>query len=58
MRDYLIDFQNMTWESSAPGVRHKVYTKGHIGYVLEGNISIDFDGRVLTFREGDGFFIS
>jgi len=79
MRNYLIDFQNMNWESPAPGVRHKVYIrdnqrirlvefsdkfieedwciKGHIGYVLEGSISIDFDGKVSTFREGDGFFI-
>ncbi len=79
MRDYLIDFRNMSWESPAPGVRHKVYVKGnqrirlaefsdefaeedwcikgHTGYVLEGSISIDFEGRMSTFRGGDGFLI-
>ena len=31
--------------------------KGHIGYVLEGRISIDFNGRTITFNEGDGIFI-
>lgn len=32
-------------------------TKGHIGYILEGSISIDFNGRLFIFRVGDGFFI-
>ena len=31
--------------------------KGHIGYILEGQIEIDFDGRVITFGPGDGIFI-
>ena len=32
-------------------------TKGHIGYILEGQIEIDFDGNVITFGPGDGLFI-
>ncbi len=31
--------------------------KGHIGYILEGQIEIDFDGDVITFGPGDGLFI-
>ena len=79
MSDHLIKFENMRWESPAPGVRHKAYvrgnqrirlvefseefiepdwcTGGHIGYVLEGRISIDFNGEVIDFKSGDGIFI-
>ena len=32
-------------------------TKGHIGYILEGNLLIYFNGRLSTFRAGDGFSI-
>jgi len=32
-------------------------TKGHIGYVLEGQIEIDFDGQAIVFGPGDGVFI-
>jgi ethanolamine utilization protein EutQ (cupin superfamily) len=32
-------------------------TKGHIGYVLEGRMEIDFDGEVIAFGPGDGLFI-
>jgi len=31
--------------------------KGHIGYVLEGRVEIDFDGDVVNFEAGDGIFI-
>jgi quercetin dioxygenase-like cupin family protein len=31
--------------------------KGHIGYILEGQMEIDFDGNVITFGPGDGLFI-
>ncbi len=31
--------------------------KGHTGYILEGNISIDFNGEMLTFKQGDALFI-
>ena len=33
-------------------------TKGHIGYVIEGSISIDFNGKLINFKLGDGLFIS
>ena len=32
-------------------------TKGHIGYILEGRMEIDFDGKVIVFGPGDGVFI-
>jgi hypothetical protein len=32
-------------------------TKGHIGYVLEGQMEINFDGNVVAFGPGDGIFI-
>ena len=30
---------------------------GHIGYVLEGKISIDFNSKVVDFKAGDGIYI-
>ena len=32
-------------------------TKGHVGYILEGEMEVDFHGHVVTFRAGDGLFI-
>ena len=32
-------------------------TKGHIGYILEGQMEIDFDGQAIVFGPGDGVFI-
>ena len=31
--------------------------RGHIGYVLDGRMSIDFGGAVEAFAAGDGLFI-
>jgi quercetin dioxygenase-like cupin family protein len=31
--------------------------KGHYGFVLEGEFEMDFSGRILRYREGDGVFI-
>ena len=31
--------------------------KGHIGYILEGQMEIDFDGKVILYKPGDGAFI-
>jgi len=31
--------------------------KGHIGYILEGQMEIDFDGKTIVFSPGDGLFI-
>jgi len=30
---------------------------GHIGYVLKGGLSIDFNGEIISFKTGDGLFI-
>ena len=32
-------------------------TEGHAGYVLEGSILIDFNGKPIKFEKGDGLFI-
>ena len=32
-------------------------TRGHIGYILDGRIEVDFDGGVIAFGPGDGLFI-
>jgi quercetin dioxygenase-like cupin family protein len=32
-------------------------SKGHIGYVLEGVITVDFHGKDVVFVAGDGLFI-
>lgn len=32
--------------------------KGHIGYVLEGTLEVDFNGRVEVYPQGSGLFIS
>ena len=31
--------------------------KGHIGMVLDGVLEVDFHGRVVVYREGEGIFI-
>ncbi|MHC4646672.1 MAG: cupin domain-containing protein [Planctomycetota bacterium] len=32
-------------------------SKGHIGYILEGQLEVNFDGKVIVFGPGDGIFI-
>lgn len=32
-------------------------TKGHIGYILDGQMEVDFNGKVIMFGSGDGLFI-
>ena len=32
-------------------------TKGHIGYILDGELDIDFDGTLVRFSAGDGVFV-
>jgi len=32
--------------------------KGHLGYVLEGRMKIEFQGVLLEYKAGDGIFIS
>lgn len=31
--------------------------KGHVGFVLQGELEIDFDGHVVRYEEGSGIFI-
>jgi hypothetical protein len=31
--------------------------KGHIGYILQGEMEINFNGNLVVFRAGDGVFI-
>ncbi len=31
--------------------------KGHVGYVLEGEMDVDFDGKIVRFSAGDGLMI-
>ena len=30
---------------------------GHVGYVLDGDMDVDFDGETVHFSAGDGIFI-
>lgn len=32
--------------------------KGHLGYVLEGRMTIDYGGAVIEYSAGDGLFIA
>ncbi len=32
-------------------------TKGHVGYIIEGCISIDFNGKLVNFKAGDALII-
>lgn len=32
-------------------------TKGHAGYILDGQMEIDFSGQAIVFGPGDGLFI-
>ena len=41
---------------TSEGAEHWCET-GHVGYVLKGALSIDFNGQVLSFKAGDGLFI-
>lgn len=41
---------------TSDGAEHWCET-GHVGYVLKGALSIDFNGEVISFQAGDGLFI-
>lgn len=32
--------------------------KGHIGFVVEGEMKIDFDGKIEEYKQGDGLWIN
>ncbi|MBN2269363.1 MAG: cupin domain-containing protein [Sedimentisphaerales bacterium] len=38
-------------------VEHGWCDKGHIGYILEGRLEIDFSGNTVLFGPGEGIFI-
>ena len=44
-------------EFSKGFIEHDWCTKAHIGYILEGQMEIDFDGKKEVFGPGDGVFI-
>lgn len=46
MLSFLTDLLNLDW-----------CIKGHVGYILDGSCSIDFNGEIVRFTEGDGLFI-
>lgn len=31
--------------------------KGHVGFVLQGELEIDFDGKIVRYEDGEGIFI-
>ena len=31
--------------------------RGHVGYVVEGELEVDFNGKSISFSRGDGIFI-
>ncbi len=45
--EFFDDFEEIDW-----------CQKGHIGYVLEGRLQIDFDGQIIEYRVGDGIWIT
>ena len=32
-------------------------TKGHVAYILEGQLEVNFSGNIVVFNKGDGLFI-
>ena len=45
-------------EFSAEFVEPDWCEKGHVGFVLEGTLEVDFNGRVVVYPQGSGIFIS
>lgn len=44
-------------EFSSDFIENDWCEKSHIGFVLEGELEIDFDSEQITFKQGDGIFI-
>ena len=52
------DGQKLRLVEFSPGfVEHDWCRKGHVGWVLEGTIEIEFPGGTETFRAGQGVFL-
>jgi quercetin dioxygenase-like cupin family protein len=42
----------------AKGLEHPEWCSvGHIGYILDGRLSLEFEGRTLELGPGDGFIV-
>ena len=76
---YLVEFDKLSWNESAIGVRTKSFVngnqqirlvefsdgfvepdwckKGHAGYVLDGEFSNDYNGKLERYKKGDVIFI-
>lgn len=79
MKNHLIQFESIPWDTSTPGIKQKTIqkgdsklrlivfkdnfievnwcSKGHVGYVLEGEMKIDFSGAIVSYTTGDGLWI-
>ncbi len=44
--DMFDDFEEESW-----------CEKGHVGYILEGSLTIDYDGHPVEYKAGDGLWI-
>ena len=44
-------------EFSSEFVEPEWCEKGHVGYVLEGTLEVNFKGRVVVYPQGSGIFI-
>ena len=47
----------MLAEFSENFVDNEWCTNRHMGYVIEGSITINFNGKLIKFKSGDGIFI-
>ncbi len=66
--DSAIGLRTKTFERDAKQIRLAEFSsdfreidwcdKNHIGYVVAGEIEIDFEGETETFNPGDGIFIA
>ncbi|MHB1002114.1 MAG: cupin domain-containing protein [Armatimonadota bacterium] len=58
---YRLYVQNGRWlrlvEYSVDFIEPDWCCNGHVGYVLEGEFEIDFNGKLVHFGPGDGIFI-
>ena len=48
---------NCVWLNTARDLEPHWCEKGHIGYVLEGQLEITFENERLVYNPGDGIFI-
>jgi quercetin dioxygenase-like cupin family protein len=44
-------------EFSSEFVEPEWCEKGHVGYVLEGTLEVNFKGRIVAYSQGSGIFI-